>query len=135
MTPATPSSKPCWSCHAASADGEPAPRELSLSAEAEARFRAFETRLEPRLAEHGDLGYGADWVGKLAGASARIAGLLHAAEHAAGKAPRDVPIAGETMAGAVAIAIAEGFLVPHALTAFASMGADPGLEAARRMLG
>ncbi|MGI8477228.1 MAG: DUF3987 domain-containing protein, partial [Thermomicrobiales bacterium] len=97
---------------------------MSLSAEAEARFRAFETRLEPRLAEHGDLGYGADWVGKLAGASARIAGLLHAAEHAAGKAPRDVPIAGENMAGAGEIGIETGVLVPHRLIAFESIGAD-----------
>lgn len=114
-------------------DGHALPKELRLSDEASTAFVEFEIRLEPRLGEHGDLGHVADWAGKLAGATARIAGLLHLSEHAAGKAPWDTPIAGETMDAA--IRLSERFFVPHALTAFAAMGADPNLEAARKLLG
>ncbi|MGH2535110.1 MAG: DUF3987 domain-containing protein [Thermomicrobiales bacterium] len=112
--------------------GNPHPQELVLDAGADAALRAFERRLEPRLGAGGDLEHVADWAGKLAGAVCRLAGLLHLVEHAAGKAPWDIPIAKATMA--VAVRIAEEFLVPHALTAFAVMGADPALDHARRLL-
>lgn len=114
-------------------DGDSLSKELGLSPEAGAALRAFEERLEPRLGEHGDLGHVADWAGKLAGAICRVAGLLHLSEHAKGKAPWDTTVAGETMAAA--IRMSEDFFIPHALTAFAAMGADPALEAARKLLG
>jgi hypothetical protein len=103
---------------------------IGLSDEAAALLRAFEAEIEPRLAEDtGDLAHMADWAGKLVGATARIAGLLHLAEQIdfARGAPVDV--------GAVnaAILIAR-YLLDHALAAFDFMGADPALDDARYIL-
>jgi hypothetical protein len=114
-------------------DGSPRPRELDLGAEAGERFLRFERALEPRLGPDGELGHVADWGAKLAGLVARVAGLFHAVGHAAeGRAPWEHAIAPETVEAA--IALAERFLVPHALTAFGEMGADPALEDARVVL-
>jgi replicative DNA helicase len=86
--------------------------------------------LEPRLApEDGDLGHVADWAAKLAGATVRIAALLHLAEHH--EAPEATVIGPETMAAAWRMA---DYLVPHAVAAFAEMGANPALAAARYTL-
>ncbi len=114
------------------ADGSPAPRLLGLGPEAAAVHLAFETQLEPKLGEFGALAHAADWGGKLAGATARLAGLLHLAAHDGDDRPWETTIGGATMRAAVAIA--EGFLAPHALAAFAEMGADPALEDARLVL-
>ena len=113
--------------------GDPNPFVLAMSVEADAALRAFEATVETRLGEQGDLGHIADWGGKLVGAVARIAGLLHLAAHAGTARPWEVAIAGDQIDAVVAIA--ERFLIPHAQTAFLAMGADPGLEAARRLLG
>ncbi len=110
-------------------DGEPAPHVLSLSPGATALFEAFEEALEPRLGEFGDLALVTEWASKLAGVVARIAGLLHAAERVDQGPFWTEPIAEGTMAGA--IRIAQEFLVPHALAAFAEMGADPAVADAR----
>jgi replicative DNA helicase len=114
------------------ADGSPAPRLLELSPAAADLHEAFETAIEPQLGEFGELAHVADWGGKLAGATARLAGLLHLAAHAADDAPWEIPIAGGTMEAAVTIA--RDFLTPHALAAFAEMGADPALADARLVL-
>ena len=66
-------------------DGNPHP--LDLGPEAAALFLSFEAELEPRLGEFGDLAPVADWAGKLAGAVARLAGLLHIAAHSARRPP------------------------------------------------
>lgn len=114
-------------------DGTPRPHDLSLSPDATARFLRFETALEPRLGRDGDLGHVADWGAKLAGLVARLAGLFHTIEHAAGdQRPWEVSIPVHTVDAAVSIA--ETFLIPHALTAFGEMGADPALENARTVL-
>ncbi len=113
-------------------DGSPQPHCLELSDAAAAHFVAFEEELEPRLDELGDLSPIADWAAKLAGAIARLAGLLHVVRYANGGAPWDVPISAETMAAA--IEIGRDFLIPHALAAFNDMGADPVVEEARQLL-
>ena len=132
-------------------DGQPLPKELALNREAAAQVEAFQERLEPRLGAGGDLAHIADWAGKLVGAACRVMGLLHVAEvastgpvrrHRDGEPdhwpedqqrPWDTDITAET-ARAV-IHLAEAFLVPHALVAFASMGAHPALADARLLLG
>jgi hypothetical protein len=106
------------------------PMTIPLDPAAAAVLLELERELEPRLDEEiGDLGHVADWAGKLAGATARIAGLLHLAEHL-----RDgwaKPVEPETMHAVVAIA---RYLTDHALAVFDLMGADPALADARYLL-
>jgi hypothetical protein len=106
------------------------PMTIPLDPAAAALLLELERELEPRLdAETGDLAHVEGWAAKLAGATARIAGLLHLAEHL-----RDgwaKPVEAETMRAAVAIA---RYLVDHALAVFDLMGADPALADARYVL-
>jgi replicative DNA helicase len=72
----------------------------------------------------------AGWAAKLAGATCRLAGLLHLAGHL-----RDgwaQPITATTFAGALRLA---GYLVEHARAVFDLMGADPRVDDARWLLG
>jgi replicative DNA helicase len=103
---------------------------LALDQAAAEQLLAFERDLEPRLAAgSGDLAQLASWAAKLAGATCRLAGLLHLASHL-----RDgwaQPITADTFAGAVRLA---GYLVEHARVVFDLMGADPRLDDARWLL-
>lgn len=110
----------------------PQPWELSFTADAHTAFLEFERALEPRLSEFGDLGHIAEWGSKLAGGIARIAGLLHAAENVGIPRWWDSPIEEDTIRKTVRLA--EEFLIPHALAAFAAMGADPVMTSARHLL-
>jgi hypothetical protein len=105
------------------------PAVLTLTPEAAAVLMAAEEALEPRLApDTGDLAGIVDWGSKLIGATARIAGLLHLAEHYAdgwGK-----PISEHTMRNALRLA---DYFTVHALAAFDHMGVDPVLAAAREL--
>lgn len=134
-------------------DGVPLPKELELDREAGAQVVAFQERLEPRLGAGGDLAHIADWAGKLVGAACRMMGLLHVAEVASiesaperpspllspehwpegSSRPWDTKVTAGT--ARAAIHLAEAFLVPHSLVAFASMGAHPALADARLLLG
>ena len=80
-------------------------------------------------ADRGDLAHLAGWAAKLAGATCRIAALLHLAEHL-----RDgwaQPITADSFVGAARLA---GYLVEHARAVFDLMGADPRIEDARWLL-
>ncbi len=112
------------------ADGQPRPHQLALGADAQAAFQEFEAWLEPQLAEFGELGNMTDWAGKLAGAVARIAGLLHMADHTGAEAEA-LPMAAETVARAIRLA---RYLIPHATAAFDAMGADPVVGKAKLIL-
>jgi replicative DNA helicase len=109
---------------------EEAPAVLVLDQEAAELLLAFERDLEPRLAAgSGDLAHLAGWAAKLAGATCRLAGLLHLAEHL-----RDgwaQPIAADTFAAAIRLA---DYLVEHARAVFDLMGADPRVDDARWLL-
>jgi hypothetical protein len=113
-------------------DGESRPQVLLLSSQAVTLFDAFRRDLEPRLGELGDFGALQDWAGKLAGAVARITGLLHLATYSNQAVASRSPISAETIARA--IHLANEFLIPHALVAFAQMGADPAAAEARHLL-
>jgi replicative DNA helicase len=103
---------------------------LTLGQAAGELLLAFERNLEPRLAAgSGDLAHLAGWAAKLAGATCRLAALLHLAGHLRDGWAR--PIRADTFAGAVRLA---GYLVEHARAVFDLMGADPRVEDARWLL-
>jgi replicative DNA helicase len=111
------------------ADGD-GPALLTLDQAAGEQLLAFERELEPRLAAgSGDLAHLAGWAAKLAGATCRLAGLLHLAGRL-----RDgwaQPVSAEVFAGAVRLA---GYLDDHARVVFDLMGADPRVDDARWLL-
>jgi len=106
------------------------PTVLTLDPEAGELLLGFERDLEPRLAAgSGDLAHLAGWAAKLAGASCRLATLLHLASHL-----RDgwaQPIRADTFTAAIRLA---DYLIDHAWAVFDLMGADPRVDDARWLL-
>jgi len=110
--------------------GDDSPAVLTLDQEAGELLLRFERDLEPRLAAaSGDLAHLAGWAAKLAGATCRIAGLLHLAGHL--RDGWNQPIGADTFAGAARLA---DYLVDHARAVFDLMGADPRVDDARWLL-
>jgi replicative DNA helicase len=110
--------------------GDDGPAVLVLDQEAGELLLGFERELEPRLAaDSGDLAHLAGWAAKLAGATCRLAGLLHLASRLRDGWAR--PVTGDTFAGAIQLA---GYLVEHARAVFDLMGADPRTDDARWLL-
>ena len=107
---------------------DPAPIQMGPGA-AEMLLQEAEA-IEPQLGPGAGLGHMADWGSKLIGATARIAGLLHAAEHIQEDGWRQ-PVGEDTMAKAIA---AGRYFTQHALAVFDYMGADPALDDARVVL-
>jgi hypothetical protein len=111
--------------------GDDGPALLALDQAAGELLLGFERDLEPRLAVgSGDLGHLAGWAAKLAGATCRLAGLLHLATHLRDGWAR--PITADTFAGAARLA---DYLVDHARAVFDLMGAEPRTDDARWLLG
>lgn len=111
-------------------DAEPEP--IRPTPEAAALLVEFLGYLEPRLDEEvGDLGHMGDWAGKLAGAVARIAALLHCADSYRYQTPWSFPMEEHTMERAIVIG---DYLLRHALAAYGQMGASSVVDRARRML-
>jgi replicative DNA helicase len=110
--------------------GDDRPALLTLEQAAGELLLAFERELEPRLAAgSGDLAHLAGWAAKLAGATCRLAALLHLASHL-----RDgwaQPIGTSSLAGAIQLA---DYLIEHARAVFDLMGADPRTDDARWLL-
>jgi len=96
------------------------PLTLTLTEEAHAEVVAFETALEPSLAADEELGSLADWGSKYVGAIARIAGILHLAEH--GIPALRWQVTKDTINHAIKISY---YYKACAVNAFAEMGADP----------
>jgi replicative DNA helicase len=91
---------------------------------------AFERDLEPRLAAgSGDLAQLAGWAAKLAGATCRLAALLHLASHLRDGWAR--PITADTFAATIRLA---DYLIEHAQAVFDLMGTDPRTDDARWLL-
>ena len=114
---------------AAPADND-RPAILALDHRASELLLGFERDLEPRLAAgSGDLAHLAGWAAKLAGATCRLAALLHLASHL-----RDGwahPIGADTFTGAIKLA---DYLIEQARAVFDLMGTDPRLDDARWLL-
>lgn len=113
-------------------DGNSAPHLLRLGAVASTLMRGLVEELEPKLARFEELGQMTDWAGKLAGAVARFAGLLHVADSVRNLRPWEIPIAAETVQRAIRFG---RYYLAHAKAAYAEMGADPVVEDARYILG
>ena len=106
------------------------PTVLALDQEAAELLLGFERDLEPRLAANsGDLAHLAGWAAKLAGATCRLAALLHLAGHLRDGWAR--PISADTLTSAIWLA---DYLIEHARAVFDLMGADPRLDDARWLL-
>jgi len=115
---------------AAGSTGDDGPALLTLDPRAAELLLDFERDLEPRLAANsGDLAHLAGWAAKLAGATCRLAALLHLAGHLRDSWAQ--PIAADTFAGAVRLA---GYLVEHARAVFDLMGSDARVDDARWLL-
>jgi replicative DNA helicase len=107
------------------------PRVLRLSAEARDEMERFMIWLEPRLAEGAELGDMTDWAGKLAGAVARIAGVLHMFDYAGKMQPWDYEVNKEVVERAIKIG---HYLLAHAKCVLAFMGSDSRVEDAKYIL-
>jgi hypothetical protein len=91
--------------------------ELVCSDEARKAFEDFLAWMEPRLPAYAVRLK--QWAGKLVGASARIAGILHLADAVGASGSVTAPVGGTTAANA--IRLAKEYLLPHARAAFALM--------------
>lgn len=79
---------------------------LGLTDEAAYEFQEWESEIEAMLGDGGQMEAIRDWGAKLAGATLRVAAILHCAEHgAAGPIPRAAIVAATTIAR---------YLIPHA---------------------
>jgi replicative DNA helicase len=107
------------------------PQVIRFSAEAQDEMERFMIWLEPRLAEGAELGDMTDWAGKLAGAVARITGILHLLDHAGKMKPWDLEVSGDVVARAVEVG---HYLLAHAKCVMAFMGSDPTVEDAKYIL-
>jgi len=103
---------------------------LKLSPEALDLWNVFGRSVEADLADGGTFAHVTDWAGKLPGAVARIAAVLHVARHAHAE-PWTHSIDSVDMAAAIRLGEVLG---KHALIAFDCMGADSALEDARSIL-
>jgi hypothetical protein len=101
---------------------------LQLSLDASAAFQNWEAEVEDMLGDGGDMEIMRDWGAKLAGATVRLAAVLHCVEHG----PVGL-IEASTIAAAVEIA---RYLVPHAEAVLEMMQAkeDTGDDDARYVL-
>lgn len=107
-----------------------AQKTLRMTAEADKARSRYQTELEPRLGEYGDLSAIGDWANKLVGTVCRIAGVLHVADHAT--ALDQMPVEISVNAFERAILLGDYFL-EHAVAAFDQMAADPHVETAKRL--
>jgi hypothetical protein len=78
-----------------------------------------------------ELSFIPDWGGKLPGAVARVAALLHMFIHVDNAAPWEIPISTDTVKRAIQIG---QYLIDHARVAYASIGADPAVADAEYVL-
>jgi hypothetical protein len=102
---------------------------IKLSSEAWREWHQFFLAVEHDLREGERFEHIRDWAGKLPGAAARIAGLIHCAKHALAN-PENQEIDVATMKSALELA---AVLTHHALAAFDIMGADLIVKNARRV--
>ncbi|MFF8426045.1 YfjI family protein [Streptomyces sp. NPDC016566] len=106
------------------------PAVIQLTPEAGAALIAYQERVEPWLkARGGKLGHITDWAGKLVGATARMAALLHLAEHGGNGYAH--PVTEGTMNAAIELG---EYYTAHALAVFDVMGGDPVISRARSVL-
>jgi len=109
------------------AEGQEQPFILQFNTAAYKEWKDFQKMIEQELKDSGQFGHIKDWAGKLPGAAARLAGLLHCANHAGDNNAILHPISLATTKQALSLA---AILVKHALAAFDLIGSNPDLEKA-----
>ena len=112
-------------------NGEFIPEVISLSREADESFREFREEIELSLGDFGSFATIKDWAGKLPGAVARIAGLMHVVEHTERQTIPTV-ISGETMQNAIRLG---HYFASHAIAVFGVMGRDESVALAEHIIG
>jgi Protein of unknown function (DUF3987) len=105
------------------------PRTLTFDPAAAQAVTSLLGALEPRFRPGADLAHMTDWGGKLAGATVRIAGLLHLAQHC--RDGWDRPITAATLQAATEIS---DYYTHHAKAAYDTIGADPATAHAHAIL-
>ncbi len=95
---------------------------LTLTPSAQQAIQMIETSVEPTLAGDGELATLADWGAKYVGAVARIAGILHLAEHGVPPGLRE-PVTAQNVLAASQIG---DYFKAAAIKVFAEMGTDRG---------
>lgn len=103
---------------------------LRLSEEAFDVWRLYSLAIEIRMSDQGLLAHITDWAGKLPGAIARIAALLHVMRYAHAH-PEASSIHENDMLAAIKIG---GFLQSHALAVFDLLGQDKNLSGAKKIV-
>jgi len=98
------------------------PAILTLTAAAQTGVQEIEAAVEPTLAGDGELASLADWGAKYVGAIARLAGIIHLAEHGPDAGPVG-QVTAETVLSAARIG---AYFKAAAINAFAEMGTDQG---------
>ncbi len=104
---------------------------LQLIPQAAAVFCEYRKEVEASMQPGNELGDMLDWGGKLPGAVARIAGLLHMAKHVDEPEPYARSIDCSTIEAAIRIG---RYATAHAKIAYLMMGADPALVRAHKIL-
>lgn len=108
-------------------NGKESPHVLSLSPDAHRLWQSFWNEIELMMRPDGRLEHLTDWGGKLPGAVARVAGLLHCVAYTScATTTREIEVG--TMERAIRLG---RYLIDHAMVAFNIMGANPAMEAAR----
>lgn len=105
---------------------------MELTEEARDLLLKFREELEPRLGRGGDLSHVSDWAGKLAGATARIAAILHLSTLTGHAEPWRTPVTIESMQSA--LSISRSFLIPHGVAAFSMIGGGPTTDLAEEIV-
>lgn len=120
-------------------DGEIESETLTLGRVARLEIEELARQLEPRLGPDGDLDSVRDWAGKSVGAVVRVIGLLHLAANSVYSVDSVGVISISHGGGSVEIrgetSELHTYLLSHSLRAFRSMGADPTLQAAKKLWG
>lgn len=113
-------------------EGKSEPKLIEFSKAADDLLACFEEEVEPMLGNDGELAFIGDWGGKLAGATVRLAGILHLAQHSQSLSQNwPHTVEADTLASAIQIA---RYLIPHARMAYAEMAADQKIEDAKIVL-
>jgi hypothetical protein len=109
-------------------NGKEIPHIINLSGSAYHEWLEFSRVVEVELREGGRFEHIRDWAGKLPGAVARLAGLIHCVK--CPYQPWGEPVALDTMQTALELG---GVFSSHALKVFSLMGCDKSLDGARKV--
>lgn len=107
--------------------GNPEPYRLTLERAASLAWLDFAAKVETEL-DGGEFAGMTDWAGKLPGAVARLAGVLHVAGE---PEPHARAISKETMQQAIALGVV---FAEHSRAVYALMGSDPATEGGKKVL-